>query len=125
MKHEIIEMERTERAAYEKPAVETFTEEASGIGMIKNVRREHVARVVFKTLGVGLVGSRAQEAEIGHWRKIVGAKAALDDGAVGRGGLRQDDVAHLDLGIEPTAGTHADQRLGAINVDQFVHIDRE
>jgi hypothetical protein len=79
--------------------------------------------MVAHACGFGLVGRRPQQAEIGERRIIVGAEAVLDDGAIGGGALRQDEVSHLDLGIETATGADADQRFGAIDVDQFMHVD--
>ena len=53
-------------------------------------------------------------AEIGERREGERPEAVLDDGAVGRGALRKQQLAKLDLVGKPAAGADADQRLEAV-----------
>ena len=64
-----------------------------GIGRVKEVRGEDIADVVAHTLRLGSVDGLANEIEGRQRREIVTAEAHAVDVGVGRGALRDDQVA--------------------------------
>ena len=96
-----------------------------GVHVVEYVRREHVAHHVAIAEAVAGIGSATQQAEIGNGCILSRHFILIGIAAVGAGTLCDDQVAHMQIGIDASCRSHADDLLHAIEVEQFVTVDTD